>query len=294
MVFLLIFVLVLMSVVFALQAWRAVDALGSAEKGRRLAARATGEPTHFDPAMVDDLPAPARRFLVHAIQPGTPIRPVAKLRMHGEIGLGTQSAPAYQQIKASEVLALPHGFVFRVDAGRGLLRLSGSDGLAGTESWSRFWLLQLLPAIRDAGDDHRRAAFGRLVAEAVFWTPAALLPRDGILWSAVDETTARVRVEHGDLAQDVDVTVDDAGRPTQVMLQRWTNANRQKQYREQPFGGFLYDFDEIDGYRLPTRVEAGNHFGTDDYFPFYKVTVDEITFVEADPHRARPEATKSR
>lgn len=281
MTFLLIFALLLVSAIFVLKAWHAIDALGAAEQGRRLAAAATATPVAFDRAMVDGLPSPARRFFLYAIQPGAPIRRAVKIKMHGEIGLGTKTRPNYQPITAREVLAPPHGFVWRVESGRGLMRLSGSDGLTGACSWAKFWLIRLLPVVRESGDDHRRAAFGRLVAEAVFWTPAALLPCEEVQWSEVDDRTARVRIEHAGLTQTIDVTIAEDGRPTQVQLQRWTNANPRKRYREQPFGGCLSDFREFDGYRLPTRVEAGNLFGTDDYFPFFRVTVDEIRFVDA-------------
>lgn len=60
-----------------------------------------------------------------------------------------------------------------MQAARGPMRLSGSDsGL-----WTRFWIMGLFPvAYIGANTDHTRSAFGRYVAEAVFWTPAALLP----------------------------------------------------------------------------------------------------------------------
>lgn len=50
---------------------------------------------------------------------------------------------------------------------------------------------------------------------------------------------------------------------------RWSNANSDKKYRLQPFGGTLSDFREVKGYHLPFNVEAGNMIGTDDYFIFY-------------------------
>ncbi len=51
-----------------------------------------------------------------------------------------------------------------------------------------------------------------------------------------------------------------------------------KRYRLQPFGGFLPEFREFGGFRLPTHIEAGSHFGTDAYFPFFIADVQEITF----------------
>jgi hypothetical protein len=76
----------------------------------------------------------------------------------------------------------------------------------------------------------------------------------------------------------VDITVDAKGRPLEVSFQRWSNANPEKVHRLQPFGGYLSDFREVGGYRLPHRVEAGNMFGTDDYFPFFLAEVTAIRF----------------
>jgi hypothetical protein len=121
------------------------------------------------------------------------------------------------------------------------------------------------------------------VGEAVIWSPAAVLPGPGVTWEAVDEDTARFTVRHGGLSQAVDVTVDSEGRPVTAVFQRWSNANPDKQYRSQPFGAVMSDFREVGGYRLPFRVEAGNLFGTDDYFPFFIADVTEIGFAGAEP-----------
>jgi hypothetical protein len=106
------------------------------------------------------------------------------------------------------------------------------------------------------------------VAGAVFWTPAALLSGQGTQWQPVDDTTARFMVSHGDLEQAVDLRVDADGRPVQVSFQRWSNATPEKAYRWHPFGGYLAAFRDFEGFCLPTRIEAGNVFGTNDYFPF--------------------------
>jgi hypothetical protein len=51
-----------------------------------------------------------------------------------------------------------------------------------------------------------------------------------------------------------------------------------REFREQPFGGYLSGFREIAGYRLPMHVEGGNLIGTEDYFPFYKAEVERVRF----------------
>jgi hypothetical protein len=245
----------------------------------RLAALQPEDPALFDPAMVADLPEPARRYFAYTIEPGTPLLPVAVIEMTGEFSLGTKDDPRYQPMEARQILAAPEGFVWAMRTREGM-PISGSD----SASWTRFRIFGLIPVGRLGGDpDHTRSAYGRYVAEATIWAPAALMPGPDVTWSAVDDDTARVTIAHGELEQAVDVTVDEEGRPTEVSFQRWSDANPEKVHRLQPFGAVMSDFRDVGGYRLPFRVEAGNMFGTDAYFPFFLADVTEISFPGARP-----------
>ena len=185
---------------------RAADELGT------LAARS---PDRFDVAMVRDLPEPARRFFAFAIEPGTPLTSVVEITMRGQLSLSSKADPKYQEMSARQLLAAPHGFVWRVEVGRAPMRVSGSDGMTGDRSWTRFWLLRCIPLVRVGGDvDHLRSSFARMVAEAAFWSPAFLLPRPGVAWSAVDSDTARVTVANRSLTQTLDIRV--AAKPADV------------------------------------------------------------------------------
>ncbi|TAN13978.1 MAG: hypothetical protein EPN34_00425 [Burkholderiaceae bacterium] len=262
-----------------LMVWRQFDDLADRRVGAKLAAFQVSEPARFDPALVAQLPEPARRYFEFVIKPGTPLHTVAEIEMTGRFSLGTQDSPNYLPMAARQTLAGPAGFVWRMSAQRGLLRISGSDALSHGGNWTRFWLIGLLPVARVSGTaDHRRSAFGRAVAEAAFWTPAALLPGPGITWTQVDATTARVAVRYDGMEQSVDVTIAADGRPVRIALQRWSDANADKVFRLQLFGGLLSEFRDFDGFRLPTRVEAGNQFGTAAYFPFYLADVTRIAF----------------
>lgn len=245
----------------------------------RLASLQPVVPERFSPEMVADLPEPARRYFHYTIEPGTPLLPVAEIDMRGQFSLGNKDQPNYQPMQARQILAAPEGFVWSMRT-RGGMPMSGSD----SGSWTRFRIFWLIPVARLGGDpDHTRSAFGRYAGEAVIWSPAALLPGPGIAWEGVDENTARVTVRHGDLVQAIDVTVDAEGRPVVASFQRWSNANPDKVHRLQPFGATMSDFREVVGYRLPFHVEAGNMFGTDDYFPFFLADVTDIRFPQAQP-----------
>lgn len=263
-----------------LAARRAADARADRAAWRRLAAAASRDDVPFDPAMVADLPDPARRYFLYTIAPGTPIRRIARIEMGGEMGLGDKSAPGYRPMRADQILAMPEGFVWRVRTGA----IAGSDGLTPDTSWTRFWLGGLVPVVRVGGDpDHFRSAFGRVVAEGSFWTPATFLPGPGIAWEAVDDRTARVTVTRSGLSQPVEITVAPDGQPLRVVIPRWSNANPDKAWRLQPFGGDLAEFRDFGGYRLPTRVDGGNMIGTDAYFPFFRARVTRIDFDDLAP-----------
>jgi len=250
------------------------------EQARRaLLDRAESPAPRYESSMTSRLPEPARRFFDFAIEPGTPLKTVVELTMEGELSLGTRESPKFMPMRASQVLAAPEGFVWDVHAGNGLMRIAGSDGMVHDRSWTRFALFGVVPVARAGGDaDHLRSAFGRVVAEAAFWSPAFLLRHESVEWSAPDRDTARATVSHGALAQSIDIRVDPEGKPRWVSLPRWSNANADKIYRLQPFGGELSDFRPVSGFRVPCRVEGGNFFGTPDYFPFYRSRVTGLRF----------------
>jgi hypothetical protein len=269
------FVLVLFFLTgLALSVWRLLDHRADLNAMHELALSQHAQPPTFTTDMGAHLPEPARRYFLYTIKPGTPLFSVACITMVGRFGMGNRDKPNYLDFTATQVLAMPAGFVWKMRARRGLMRLSGSD----SQGWTRFWLMGLLPIARLGGNpDHTRSAFGRYVAEAVFWAPAAVLPCPGIVWEGLESDCARVTIKYRGLSQSVDLTVGADGQPTQVCFERWSNANPEKQHRLQPFGGYLSEFRYFGGFRLPTHVEAGNHFATDQYFPFF---VADVTAVE--------------
>lgn len=277
--FLVIFLFVIVGGLALLWLWRQRDHRRDQAAMDHLLAQQPPSPDRFEPAMVADLPEPARRYFHYTIAPATQLHTVAHITMAGQFGMGSKGKPDYLDITATQILAMPAGFIWKMAAKRNWVRLSGSD----TESWTRFWLMGLLPVARAGGTpDHARSAFGRYVAEAVFWSPASVLPGPGVRWELVDENAARVIVRKNGLEQAVELRVAENGQPTQVSFFRWSDANSEKVHRLQPFGGFLSDFRDFSGFRLPARVEAGNFFGTEEYFPFFVVSVRDITFPEND------------
>jgi hypothetical protein len=125
----------------------------------RLAAT-TAEPHRFDPLMITDLPAPARRWLTHAIAPGTPLWPSVQLYMHGQIRIG-QLRP----FTARQILAPPAGYTWAATARLAGLPVTGYDQLSSRTGEMRWRLLRLIRVMAATGPDITRSARGRLAGE---------------------------------------------------------------------------------------------------------------------------------
>lgn len=236
-------------------------------------------PLH-DPQMVADLPPPVAAYFNFMITPGTPLTTSIELTMEGELSLGTKAAPNYRPMTAHQTLALPHGLLWAPK----LPGLYGSDSAAPDRSWTRFWLFGLVPVARAGGtEDHLRSAFGRLVAESAMWAPAGLLPQiaeahgGAITWRAEGDNRINAVYRFGSLTQSLTITLTDTGEPVEVVIDRWSNENPDKIFQWQPFGGIVSEFETHNGFQIPMRVEAGNWFGTDAYYPFFKARLQTVS-----------------
>lgn len=258
------------------QLLRAADARDAAMAWATLIGRAATRPARFEPEMIAGLPEPARRYFRFAIAPGTPLRTVAIVEMGGRFGLGGKESHRFHPMRAREILAPPHGFVWIAKIGSGLFRMSGSDALTDDKAWTRFWLLGAMPLVRASGTANlARSAVGRAIGEAL-WVPAALLPVSGVAWEPIDADRARAVLNvRGDLHA-VELTVASDGRPLSIVLDRWSDANRERIFRWQPFGATVEAVGTFGGYTVPTRISGGNNFGMADYFPFFQAEVTAV------------------
>ena len=150
-----------------------------------------GRAERFDPAMVVDLPAPVRRYFLHAIQPGTPLARAVRLEMAGEMRLG--AGQNWMPFRARQVLAPPAGFVWDASIGTSLQHFAGADTYGRGRGRVTFRLWDLMPIRRATDPDISRAARGRLAIEAI-WQPASLLPQRGVTWTSSDDQTAQATV----------------------------------------------------------------------------------------------------
>ncbi len=225
----------------------------------------------FEPAMVEGLPAPARRFLLRAIAEGTPLAASVELAMTGTIRLDRERDPL--PMTAVQVLAPPRGFIWSARAGSGLLRIRGFDRFSHGTGEMRWRLFGVLTVMRATGDDVTRSAAGRLAMEGVL-LPSALVPRPGgsVVWEEVDEDHARFTLSVGPERVTTTLQVDPEGRPLRAWADRW-NEGKYERVQVELSGSFTRD-----GYTLPERVEAGWRLGEPDAFPFFAARLTDARF----------------
>ena len=245
-----------------------------------LAAEAAAELLPFDPATLDGLPPPARRFLARALPAGVPLSPMVELGMEGEIKLGGR----WLGFTAEQILRAGVGFVWAPVVGGRLLRFVGADALGPDGARMEFRLHGRIPIVRGTGPDIRRSAQGRLAAETVVWLPQAVAPQSGARWIGVDDDRAIVTINAAGTDVDVEVEVDQDGQIRWLGLQRWNGSAKPPAYGS--FGGSV---DAIHTAGNGVRIAGDGTVGWDWHTPeqsdgvFFRYRITAADFVAGPP-----------
>jgi hypothetical protein len=250
----------------------------SREAWERIASAARPDDAVYSPAMVAGQPEIAQRYFNHAIAPGTPLGNIVELDMRGTFLLGDRSSYQSYAMEARQVLHPPSEFVWIPHMRSGMMRISGFDALVSGSAWTRFWLAGLVPVAnaRSSPDLVRSATF-RSTMESI-WVPASLLPRNRVVWEQAGPDRARVRVQRVAPEIVLEMTLTPSGAVREIVGQRWSNANPQGAFRLQPFGGTIEAEYTFGGYTIPSRIKAGNHYGTSDYLPFFQAELTDARY----------------
>jgi Family of unknown function (DUF6920) len=108
----------------------------------------------------------------------------------------------------------------------------------------------------DAHDTPEMAAgaLQRYLAEGP-WFPTALLPSQGVVWSAIDDTSARATLTDGATTVSIDFTFNDRGE----IVRAWTPARYRATkhgFDVAPWGGTFAEYAERQGVRIPLQGEV--------------------------------------
>lgn len=252
--------------------WRALQAAPgiAAEPGRASAS----DDGIFRTELVSELPEPARRYLLRAIAPGTPLHRRVELGMTGSIAL--RPGDGLLPMEATQVIAWPEGYVWKARVGSSAMRISGFDLYHDGEAEMRWWLWGLVPIVRERGANIARSAAGRLPSEAVLIL-TALLPDLGAAWEPVSEEAARASVRVGGETLHLTLTVSPEGRLRRVEFLRLHPEEDGRGLVPVPWRVEVVEERTFGGLTIPGRLRAFKYAGR----------ADEHEFVVQDFARAR-------
>ncbi len=227
----------------------------------------------FHPEQIASLPPVARRYLEHAIAPGTRLASAVRLRMHGEIKL-----KRWLPFSAEQVIRSDGAMMWKATVRMFGLPIRGFDRLIDGEGAMHWKLFGLIPFMSASGADVTRSVTGRVAAESV-WLPSAMCA-DDTSWAPRDADHVQARITLARLVTEVDLGVADDGRLKSIALQRWGNPQG-AEFHNAAFGGSADQERTFDGYTIPTRLRIGWYFGSvrfESEGEFFRVSVDSAIF----------------
>lgn len=224
-------------------------------------------PHAFDPAMVSDLPEPARRWLEHAIEPGALLFAAIEIQMSGEIKLDK-----WRPFTATQALVPDAGFVWAAHTKVAGLPVRGFDSYSGGEGRMSWRMLGLLPLMSGSGYDVTRSAADRMAAESVL-LPTSLVNATWCQGSDRDSATYRRHFGRRVARGRATITVAPDGQLRSVSMLRW-GAPRGREYAqhffEVTFGG-EYLVDEL---AVPDRWSAAWFDAAGARQEFFRASID--------------------
>jgi hypothetical protein len=213
----------------------------------------TAEVPVFDVGRLEGLPPPVARYFTFALSPGQRIIARAHLRFTGTFA----SRPnAWAPFTAEQdVRATPPGFVWhaRIDM-MPVVPVLVRDTYVGGEGAMRAAAAGIIPIVDQHGTGEMAAAsLQRFLAEAV-WLPTALLPRDGLSWSPIDDTSARVTLTDGPTTVSLDVTFGPRGEIESTSTRRYRDVKGTPVLT--PWVGHHRDYERMGDMMIPTSGDV--------------------------------------
>jgi hypothetical protein len=226
----------------------------------------------FRPQQVTHLPAPARRYLRHAIATDAPLASAVRLRMHGELKLG-----CWFPFEAEQVIAWNRGMIWQATVRPFGVPIRGFDRVVDGRGAQQWKVLGWIPIVSAAGPDIARSTAGRMAAESM-WLPSVLVGPSA-QWS-FDGDRPTVEVCAQERTFRLTLQVDEDGRLQSLSMMRWGETD-DGTFTARPFGARIEAERTFDGYTIPAQVRVGWHTHTDRAASggeFFRGTIDAATF----------------
>jgi len=199
-----------------LGAWRWQAKSARVEVTLRAHERGPGRPFQEDDLAT--LPPPVVRYFRRVLKDGQPMITSARITWTGQFNMGKPGRDNWRPFTADQLFvpAAP-GFVWnaRIALFPGVpvhVRDSFVEGRGSMHGA----VAGIIPVVRAAGTPALASgALQRYLGEAA-WLPTALLPRNGVTWTAIDESRARATISADQTTVSLEFRFDADGHPVSV------------------------------------------------------------------------------
>ncbi|MBW8467132.1 MAG: hypothetical protein K0M67_02615 [Thiobacillus sp.] len=220
------------------------------------AKRLPASPARYDPREIEGLPAPVQRYFSTVLTPGQSIVTAATLEHTGHFNLSPTGEQWKPFTSRQRVVVQRPGFLWdaRIAMAPGVpVRVhdsyADSEGLLHAAVFGLFNVAHLR-----GGGELARGELMRFFAEAA-WYPTALLPSQGVRWSAVDDHSAHATLRDGALSLTLLFRFDDAGLMASVRAEaRGRMVGRE--VSSAPWEGTWSNHQRVDGMTVPLTGEV--------------------------------------
>jgi len=222
---------------------------------KQLADLASGElPPIFTYDDLEGLPEPVETYFKYALRSGQEDVQFARLKQTGVFK--SQEAADWNYMEAEQYFATEDPafiWIARMKAAP-LIWIGAMDKYSGGKGNLTIKFLSALTIRSASSKEINISEMIRFFAEAP-WFPTALLPSRYVTWEEIDETRAQITFSAHDLSATGVFYFNDQGQIEKFITYDRYRESGGRYYKEQ-WTGYYKDYQEFNGMRIPTKLEA--------------------------------------
>ena len=205
----------------------------------------------------ENLPAPVARYLRFALKEGQPVIRTARIRHEGEFNLNDKWIPFESEQHFS---GNPPAFVWNAKMRMNpFASVSVRDGYSKGLGMMRAKIFSAFTMVDADSLDEKLAqgALFRFLAESV-WQPTALVPRENLQWSLIDENRALATLTDAGITVSLEFIFNEKGEIMGIFApERFYETNGE--YKPFPWAGRFWNYQERGGMMIPIEGEVEWH-----------------------------------
>ncbi|MDQ2771286.1 MAG: hypothetical protein M3Y54_12390 [Bacteroidota bacterium] len=199
----------------------------------------------FHEAQLAGLPAPVQRYFRHVLRDGQPYLRGLRLRHGGQFK--TDLKKDWIPIKGEQyITADPPGFIWQGTTRQFVAR----DEYVAGHGRLQVRLLGAVPIAGGTGPTYDQGELLRWLVEST-WLPTALLPGGPVVWTAIDDYSARLTLTHGGYSVSCLARFNEQGEMTECEARR-----NMDEATQQPWQARFEQYRRWHGVLIPTVGEA--------------------------------------